>query len=296
MKERFKLKELLTGYIFLLPQLALILILVVIPLIFSLVVSFCDWDLVSGLKGIKFVGLENYISMWNEKKFVVSFFNTLYYAVGVVPTSLILALIFAIILNKHVYSKGLLRMVFFMPYVSNIVAISVVWLYILHPDEGIVNNILRTIGLSNPPGWFGSTSWALPGLMIISVWQATGYCMIIYMAGLQGIPAELYEAVKIDGASMFEQFRYITLPMLSPTTFFLVITRVIQTFQIFAPISVITRGGPGYSSNVLVYYLYNEAFSNYKMGYASAVSWILFTMIFIITLVQWRGQKKWVNY
>lgn len=296
MNKHKKNGETLTAYLFLAPQMLLLAALVVLPVVFSLALSFTQWDVVSGISGIRFKGLENFIDMWKDPVFVVSFRNTLLYAVVTVPVSLFLSLIFAVLLNKYVFAKGFLRMIFFLPYISSIVAISIVWKFIFNPKLGPLTLLLHTLGIHNTPEWLASTFWALPSLMVISIWQALGYCIVIYMGGLQNIPADLYEAASIDGAGTIRQLFSITLPMLSPTTFFLLVTRVIQSFQIFTPIMVITQGGPGYSTNVLVYYMYVQGFSYYKMGYASAVAWVMFILVFIVTLIQWQGQKKWVNY
>lgn len=292
----YKRKERRKAYLFIAPQMLLLFVLVILPVFCSFILSFCDWDFVSGFENLKVVGLGNYIEMWQDQKFITSFFNTLIFTAGVVPISMAISLLVAIALNKHVYAKGFLRLAFFVPYISSIVAVSIVWSFIFNPTYGPINNFLMGLGIENPPGWLTSSKWALPSLMIVSIWQAIGYCIVIYLGGLQNVPEDLYEAAKIDGANGVQQFFKITLPMLSPTTFFLLITRVIQSFQIFAPISVLTGGGPGYSTNVMVYYMYEEAFGNYRMGYASAVAWIMFAIIMVITVIQWRGQKKWVAY
>jgi len=284
------------AYLFILPQMILLFVLVILPVLYSFVLAFCDWDFVSGIENIKFVGLGNFTAMWKDQKFVRSFFNTIVFVAGVVPVSMGLSLVIAIILDRHVFCKGVLRLGFFIPYISSIVAVSIVWSFIFNPTQGPINGFLTRIGIANPPGWLTESKWALISLMIVSIWQALGYCIVIYLGGLQNVPEDLYDAAKIDGAGAWQQFFKITIPMISPTTFFLLITRVIQSFQIFAPIRVLTNGGPGYSTNVLVFYMYENAFQYYKMGYASAVAWVMFVIIMIITVIQWRGQKKWVSY
>lgn len=183
----------------------------------------------------------------------------------------------------------------FLPYISNIVAVSIVWVMMYSP-WGPFTQLIKALGIKNPPQWLGDPNWALPAIMIMTIWANIGYSIMIYTSAIQGLPKEAYEAASIDGANGFQQFWYLTINFLSPTTFFLVITTVISSFQVFAPIQIMSRGGPGSSSNVLVYYIYTSAFSFYKMGYASAMSWILFIVLFLITLVQWHGQKKWVSY
>ena len=218
------------------------------------------------------------------------------YVLSVVPIEIVLAMIIAVILEKAVYFKGFFRLVYFMPYISNIVAVSVVWMALYHPSQGPINQLLMAIGIKNPPLWLASSKWAMLALIIMSVWLGIGYCIVIYMAGLQGIPDEIYEAAKIDGANAIERFRYITLPYLSPTTFFLLIVRLIATFQVFGPINIMTEGGPGRATTVLVYHIYRTAFRFYQVGYASAVAFVLFLIILALTLVQWKAEKTWVTY
>lgn len=285
----------LNGYLFLLPSLLGFLFIIVIPVIASLFLSFTEWDMVSGIDGIKFIGFQNYIEMWTDDWFTSSFKNNLLYSVMMVPLTLGLGLLIAVLLNEKVYCRGPLRAMYFVPYISNAVAVSIVWMALLHPSRGPINAFLSTIGIANPPRWLASSQWALISVTVINVWINAGYCMVIYLAALQGIPKELYEAAEIDRATGFKKFRYITLPLLSPTTFFLLINLIITSFKVFATINVITQGGPGNATMVLVYYLYLSAFRYYRMGYASALAWVLFILIFIVTLIQWRGQKKWVN-
>lgn len=284
------------AFLFILPSLIGFLVFLLFPILFSLLLSFCEWDLISGFSNISFVGLRNFKALWSDEWFTVSLKNNLIFTIGVVPITILLALLLAMILNKSVYAKGTLRLLYFVPYISNIVAVSVVWLAIFHPTLGPLNSFLTALGVKSPPGWLASTTWAMPAIIIMSVWLGLGYCIVIYMAGLQGIPLVLYEAATIDGANTFQKFRHITVPMISPTTFFLVITRIIHSFQVFGPINIMTQGGPGQSTTVLVFHIYRSAFRFYKMGYASAIAWVLFVMIFIVTLVQWQKQKEWVSY
>jgi multiple sugar transport system permease protein len=234
--------------------------------------------------------------MWSDKWFVDSLTNNLIFAAVTVPATIILSLLAAIGLNKGVYMKSPIRLMIFMPYVSNIVAISIVWGTLYNPTMGPINSFLRSVGVDNPPGWLASSEWALPAIMIMTIWANVGYNMIIYLAGLQGISKDLYEAAKIDGAGPVRSFFRITLPMLSPTTFFVMITSIIHSFQVFIAVFVMTKGGPGSSTTVLTYYSYRTGFDFYKMGYSSAMAWILFLIIFLITFLQWQGQKRWVHY
>jgi len=291
-----KQSDTLAGWMFILPAIAGFGILTIVPIVLSLIISFTDWNFLDGLKGLRFIGLSNFTEMWSDKWFVDSLRNNLLFAAVTVPATIVLSLLAAIGLNKGVYLKSPIRLMIFMPYVSNIVAVSIVWGTLYNPSMGPINSFLRGMGVADPPGWLASSAWALPAIMIMTVWANVGYNMIIYLAGLQGIPRDLYEAAKIDGAGPARSFFRITLPMLSPTTFFVMITSIIHSFQVFIAVFVMTKGGPGSSTTVLTYYSYRTGFDFYKMGYSSAMAWILFLIIFLITFLQWQGQKKWVHY
>ena len=286
-------KENLYGYIFLLPSLMGLTVFLLFPVLFSLILSFCEWDLISGINSIKFVGLNNFMQLMNDQWFTDSLRNNFIFTIVVVPLTLSAALALALALNSKVFFKEYIRLFYFMPYISNIVAVTVVWMAMFEFSNGPINNMLKSIGIANPPGWLTSPKWALWTIILLVIWHGIGYCMIIYIAALQNIPNELYEACEIDGGSSIAKFLYVTFPMLSPTNFFLFVTRIIVSFQVFTPIKIMTQGGPGSSTTVLVYQIYREAFSFYKMGYASSIAWILFVIIFIITLIQFRQQKSW---
>ncbi len=290
-----KTREAITGYLFILPNLINLVCIISFTVIFSLVISFTDWDMIKGFEGIKFIGIKNYIDMFSDKWFIDSFLNNIFFLLGV-PIQIFIALLLAIVLNGKVYGAKQMRTIFFMPYVTNLVIIVLIWSALLNPNTGIINNILRTLSVDTPPVWLGSSFWVKPTLFIIFTWQYVGYYMILYMGGLQSIPDELYEASDIDGAGKIRQFISITFPMISPTTFFILILGVISTFQMWANIQILTAGGPGTSSSVLSYYIYKAAFAQGRMGYAASMAWVLFGLVFMITLLQWRGQKKWVSY
>lgn len=294
MLKKIKLNS--VGYLFLLPSLIGLVLFKLYPILFSIFLAFCEWDMVSGFSNIKFIGIQNFLDISKDEYFLASLRNTLVYVGTVVPLEIILSVIIAAILEKAVYGKGFFRLVYFMPYISNIVAVSVVWMALYHPTQGPINQFLMSVGVKNPPMWLASTKWALPAIIIMSIWISIGYCVIIYMAALQGIPEEIYNAADIDGANGFQKFRYITLPYLSPTTFFLFIVRMIATFQVFGPINIMTEGGPGSATTVLVYHIYRTAFRFYNVGYASSVAFVLFLIIFLLTAFQWKIEKKWVTY
>ncbi|MFY9280332.1 MAG: sugar ABC transporter permease [Caldicoprobacterales bacterium] len=295
-KKKSKVKNDVIGYLFITPNLLGFIFLTLIPVLFSLFVSFTEWNIFKGFKEMNFVGLKNYISMFEDTWFKASIKNNVIYTLGTIPVTLCAALLTAVILNDKVYGKNAIRTMFFMPYISNVVAISAIWLALYNPSYGPINQFLMDLGISDPPKWIASSKWALPAVMIMSVWGGLGYNTVIYLAGLQGIPKELYESADIDGANWWHKLIRITIPMLSPTTFFLLITNIISSFQVFGQINIMTQGGPGTSTTVIAYYIYLSGFRYYKMGYSASMAWFLFIAIFIVTLIQWKGQKKWVNY
>lgn len=282
-----------TAYAFLLPNFIGFLVFTLIPVIFSLILSFTDWD---GSNPIEFVGLKNFKRMLKDSGFIISFWNTIYYTLCTVPLTIILALVLAVILNKGLRGIKFFRAVHFFPHIASVVAIAVVWQFLYNPEMGPINSVLRAIGISNPPRWTSSAKWAMPAVIIMSVWKSAGYYMVMFLAGLQGIPSHLYEAAKIDGANWWERFKHVTLPMLSPTTFFVTIMCIINSFKVFDQIYMMTEGGPGRATSVLVYYIYNQAFVNFKFGYASAIALVFFALILFVTIIQYKNQEKWVNY
>ena len=295
MKLSSQLKTDLTGYTFILPNIIGVCLFTLIPIIFSLVTSFTDWDYTKGLGNWNFIGLSNYIEMWKDKWFTDSLLNTIVFAVAVVPITVFLALVLSVVIDKFCFAKLPVRLAMFMPYISNVVAVAIVWVMMYSP-WGPFTQLVKSLGVENPPQWLGDQDWALPALILMTVWSSVGYAIMIYTSAIQALPHDVYEAADMDGAGEIRKFFTLTVPFLSPTTFFLVITTFITSFQVFAPIQIMTRGGPGTATHVLVYYIYTSAFTFYRMGYASAMSWILFFLLFIITIVQWQGQKKWVSY
>ncbi len=278
----------LAGYLFLLPSLAGFLGFIFLPMVFSLCLSFTKWSFISGLSGMEWKGLGNFAALFQDIKFVASLKNTFLYTIYTVPVALVLGFAVAVIIHDFTYGKTILKISIFLPYISSLVAISVVWKVILHPASGPVNQLLYRLGVENLPGWFGSSKWALPGIAIETIWIQIGYNVVLYMAGFTGINRELYDAASIDGCNAWQRIRYITIPGVAPTTFFLTIMALISSFKVFDQVSVITQGGPGDSTMVLAYYIYQKAFTYYDMGYASAMAWVLFAIILVITLIQWK--------
>ena len=286
-------KQNLIAWSFILPNLLGFIAFTLVPMVFALGLSFMNWD---GSGAITFAGLENFRELLRDETFKISAANTLYYVVGTVPTTLACSLGLAVLLNREMKGRNFFRAVFFFPYVACLVAVAVVWNMMFHPSMGPVNSILTALGVQNPPKWSASVTWAMPTVIMSSIWRNAGYYMIIYLAALQGIPRELYEAAKIDGAGSWQCFRKITVPLLTPATFFVTMMLTINSFKIFDLIYVMTSGGPGRATNVLVFAIYNAAFIEFRFGYSSAMALVLFVIVVAITVVQFRMEKKWVSY
>lgn len=288
--------ENLAGYLFLLPILLGFLVFMIFPILFSFILSFAQWDFMKGLSAIGFTGLDNFIALFKDEWFVTSMKNTLVFALATVPGSVAIGLVLAVVIDRYVYFRDFFKLSIFLPYISSIIASAVVWSVVLHPSYGPVNEFLKSIGVADPPKWFGDMKWAMKAVIAFSIWQQLGYIVLVYMAGLKGISKELYESVEIDGAGPVRKFFSITLPLVSPTTFFLLIMQLIGSFKVFDIISALTEGGPGTSTTVIAYYIYRAAFKYFEMGKASASAWIMFICIFAVTLIQWRYEKKGENY
>ena len=288
-------KDFFTGMGFILPSLLGFLIFTFIPVVISLCLSFTSWNFMEGIEGIKFNGLANYIRLFSDEWFLNSYKNNIIFTAVTVPVLIALGLVMATIINKYIYGGGVVRTMIFIPYIASVVAVCTVWMVLLQPSYGPVNEFFRSIGIANPPGWLADFKWSLPSIMIIYVWQQVGYYSIVFLAGLKGLPEDVYEAAKVDGASSIRQFFSLTVPLISPTTFFLTIMGIIGSFKVFDQISVLTQGGPGSSSSVMAYYVYRTAFDYFEMGYANTLAWSLFVLVFIVTLVQWKMQAKFSN-
>jgi multiple sugar transport system permease protein len=293
MKITMKKKEALSAWVFLMPSLVGFVIFVFGATIVSLLISFFDWDM---LTPAKFVGLGNYLKLLKSDSFFLVLRNTVIFVIGTVPTRVIFSLLLALILVKKIPGRVFFRSAIFLPVAASTVAVAMIWRWIFNADFGLLNDFLYRIGISQLPQWLINPNWALMALIIFSVWKDVGFSTVLFMAGLEGIPDTLYEAGEIDGASSWIKFWKITLPLLSPTTFFVVVLNLISSFQVFDQAYVLTGGGPAYATTTIVYYIYNYAFQRFKMGYACATAWILFAIIFVITIIQFKNQKKWVYY
>jgi multiple sugar transport system permease protein len=286
----------LTGYLFIAPNFVGLAVFTLGPLLFSFAIAFTQWDVASGLGGIRWVGLRNFVDIALDGKFWESARNTLVYAGVGVPATVALGLGLALALNGPIPGRSVLRLIFFIPFVANAVAISAVWILLYHPRYGPINAALSGLGVASPPGWLASSAWALPALIIMAIWGGLGYAAVIYLAALQDVPPELYEAAELDGAGPVARFRAVTLPFLTPSIFFLLVTGFIGWSQAFGMINLMTRGGPGRATTVLSYYIYQNGFQFYKMGYAAAMAWTMFFLVLALTLVAWRLQRRLVFY
>lgn len=281
-----------TAVAFLLPNLTGFLIFIVYPVFRALIISLTNWN---GFKQMDFVGISNYIRLFSDSTFIISLENTLLYTVVTVPLSIVFGILMALLMNVKLPGIKVFRTIYFLPQITSMVAIGLVWSLIL-AKQGPVNQILTMLGNTNPPKWISSSKYALTSVEIVSIWRSMGYNAIILLAGLQGISADLYEAAKLDGANGWKSFLHVTLPMLSPTIFFCLVTQMISSFKVFDIIIAMTQGGPGRSTNVLAYFVYNKSFIDSRFGYASAAAFIMFAIIMVFTAIQFIGQKKWVNY
>ena len=290
---RRRMKQNLEGWLFISPIMLGVLMFYVVPILSSLYTSFTNAD---GFTPSRWVGTANYVRMFTRDQFFTdSLRNTFIYVFGHIPLTLGVALGLALLCNRPMRGVVFFRTAYFVPVITNVVAISLVWNYFFLPRIGPLNWFLGLLGIPGP-GWLDSTFWAMPAVIIVSVWFGVGFPMVILLAGLQNIPELYYDAARVDGASAWARFRYITLPLLTPTLFFLTITQFISSFQVFGIIYVMTSGGPGNATAVYIYYLFQNAFQQSRMGYASAMAWVLFIVIATITIIQWKLQKKWVIY
>ena len=290
---------------FLLPSMVGFILFSILPMITLLFISVTDWDglseltLFSDFGGFMqqfFVGLQNYVEIFTSKELYQVLGNTLWFLALYIPLMLVAAMAVALVLNSKMRGVGFLRVVYYIPVITSWVAGALIWKWALSPQYGIINSLLGLVGI-NGPNWLQSSQWAIPAIVLASVWKDMGYFGLMLMAGLQGIDRQYYEAASIDGAGKVKQFFRITLPLLTPTLFFILIISMISSFQLFPQIMIMTPdGGPGGATMMLVERIYKYGFRYYEMGYASAYSWILFAILMVLTGIQMKLQKKWVNY
>ncbi len=284
----------LVAYSFIAPNFIGFAIFTLIPIVFAFALAFMQWD---GSNPIKWVGFSNFALLTDDIFFKAALKNTIIYCIGTVPLTMIASLALAIVLNQKVFGRGIFRTLSFFPYVASLVAITAVWKMLFHPSKGPINSVLYNtfhVPQENLPQWF-TGGLVLLSMILFSVWKYMGYYMVIYLAGLQGISAELYEAAGLDGANTWQKFRYITWPQLQATTFFVVVMLTINCFKVYDIAVMLAGGGSGElttSATVLVYYIYQKAFIDWNLGYSSAVSMVLFVLVLIVTLIQFRGQAN----
>jgi multiple sugar transport system permease protein len=274
--------------LFLLPGLLGLVVFTIGPLLASLLLTLYSWDL---LTPPRFVGLDNFLQLAGDRSFWAALGHTLSFIAGYVPLVTVLALGLALALNTRLRGIGMIRTAFFLPVVSSWVAVALLWSWLFNPKFGLINYLLSLVGIAGP-GWLFDPRWAMPAIVLTSVWKDLGFVLVLFLAGLQAIPSDFYEAAALDGAGRWRQFRHITLPLLAPTTFFVTVISLINSFQVFDQVWIMTDGGPAGATSVLVEQVVRNAFSYGEMGYAAAISWVLFALVFGVTLLQFRLQRQ----
>lgn len=278
--------------LFLAPSLIPLALFTLGPMVVSLGLSFLRWDL---LRVPKLIGLTNFTNLLGDSEFHAAIGHTLFFIAGYLPLVYIGGLGLSLALNQKLRASSFFRAAYFLPVVTSWVVVALVWKWLLNPQSGIVNFVLGLVGISGP-GWWTDPAWAMPSIILASAWKDLGFVMIILLAGLQAIPEDYYEAAAVDGASRWRRFRHITLPLLSPASFFVLVISLVNSFQVFDQVWVMTGGGPAGATSVVVEQIVQHAFRYSQMGYAAAMSWVLFAAILAITFIQFRLQRRWVNY
>ena len=283
------------AVLFLLPDFIGFFVFTLLGVLGTLAISFTHWDLVGSPA---WAGLDNYRALRDDPLFWKVLGNTAYYTVAVVPISTALGLFVALGLSRRLPGTVVLRTAYFAPFITTLAAAALLWQWIFDPSRGLIDSYLYQLGVSNPPAWLNSSAWAMPALIIFGIWRQLGFSMVLFLAGVQNVPKQLLEAATVDGASAWQRFRHITLPLISPTTFFVVIISTIGSFQLFDQAFILSSGrlGPANATNTVVGYLYQKAFVDLNMGVASATAWALFIAIFAVTIIQLVGQRRWVHY
>lgn len=299
-KRKFDSKEVRAAYVFLIPSLIGMVIFSLLPLIVSAVISLTDWNgldrlLAPGFLSRHFVGLKNFVDILTGQEFWKVLLNTIKFIVLYIPFMLCASLLVAFLLSRVKKGVGIFRVMYYIPVLTSWVAASLIWKSVLSPEYGAINNILKLIGIRGPD-WLLSESWAMPAIALVSIWKDMGFFGLILLSGIIAIDKSYYEAASIDGAGSVSRFFRITLPLLTPSVFYVLIVSLINSFQLFPQIMIMTEGGPNGVTQVMVERIYKYGFNYHKMGYASAFSWLLFVIIMICTMIQMKGQNRWVNY
>lgn len=280
------------GYLFISPWILGMLIFTIFPIMFSLYISLTEWPILSAPKFILF---QNYTNIFNDEVFYTSLWVTAKYVIYTTVPTLAISLLLAVLLNAKIILRGFFRTIFYLPAVLPTIAVALVWSFIYNKDYGFINNLLRAVGISGP-AWLSDPKISLFSISIMSIWTLCSTNIILYLAGLQGVPRSYYEAGVIDGANAYQKFTKITLPLISPVIFYTLIMSIITSFQVFSSAMMLTKGGPIDSTRFYVLYLYDNAFRYYRMGYASALAWVLFAIILLLNLIIFKTAKKWVFY
>ncbi|WP_051172560.1 carbohydrate ABC transporter permease [Microbacterium indicum] len=288
-RSRLRLRNALLGWSFILPNFLGFALLTLIPVIVLFYMSLTNWNIFGSSQ---FIGLQNFQRLAGDASFRTAFLNTLYYAVMHIPLTIVVSLGLALLLNNKLRGVAFFRTAAFFPYITSIVAIALVWNLLFSPDYGPINEILRFLGIANPPGWLTSADWSMPAVVIISVWRDMGYYMVLFLAALQTVPRELHEAARMDGAGAWQRFAHVTLPSLRPTMFFVTVMLTIGSLKIFDLILVLTKGGPGQSTTVISQFIYRKGFEENDFGYASAASVVLFLLCILVTVIQFVWNKR----
>lgn len=277
------------AYLFLLPSMLGVLLFSLGPLLLSLFISLTDWNFTKGFGNWNFIWFDNFKALFSDEWFIDSLVNTMLITLVTVPVGLVLSMILAALIENFCGKKlsSVLRVGMYMPHICNIVASSAVWMALLSA-YGPFTLLVKALGWEDPPKWLANYHWALPALMLVMIWASLGYRVFIYSSSMASMPTDLYESADLDGANGIQKFIHITVPQLKPTTFFLTITGIISSFKVFGYTNIMTKGGPGSSTYTLVYYVYTSAFKYYKFGYASAIAVILFLILLVFTVIQWR--------
>ena len=282
-------RDLLVGWSFILPNFVGFALFTLVPMTAAFALAFMKWDSYSSPM---WVGLDNFRRMLRDENFHVALRNTVFYAAGHIPLTMIASLTLAIVLNRKLKGVEFFRTAAFFPYITSLVAVAAVWNMLFNPTMGPVNQFLEALGIADPPRWVASTDWAMPAVIVTSVWRDMGYYMVLFLAGLQTIPEEYYEAARVDGANAWHRFWSITLPCLRPMTFFVLVMVTIQSFKILDLIVVMTDGGPGRSTLVLAQLVYREGITKGRLGYSSAIALVLFLIVLTVTVVQFRLNER----
>lgn len=279
------------GYLFIAPNFIGFVVFMLLPILMSLYYSFTDYDVITEAN---FVGFENYIKLFQDDQFITALLNTLWYCVLTVPAGVILALLLAVLFNRQIPGIGAFRTLTFIPVITSMVAVSLIWSMLYEDNGGLLNTLLGYVGLP-PVHWLTDTNMAMISIAIMSIWKGLGYNMTIFLAGLQGVPHDLYEAATIDGANSVQKFFKITVPMIGPTMYFVTLMSLIGSLQVFDQVYIMTNGGPVNATKTVAMYLYQYGFQFYKMGYACAAAYVLFILVFIVSLIQNRSSKNWAE-